>query len=325
MADDLDRERLERRWELVAAHRERLLRVARSRTASLADAEDAVQETLLRSVTFENLDEERVGPFLTTVVTRICADRYRANGMSDRLHQRLGARLVDDESPEEQVCDDAEAAAVAAVVTTLPKRQQAVVRARSIGLSCGEVAHHLGLTYSAVESALSRARATVRARVDVCLDATALAGARVAHVLRHLPAELPGAGAAVIGGLLTGALAVTPAAPVIAAAPPAPVHLAAVHTVARPAPRPARPAVTVSAPRPVALPQVPVPGLSDGTPQAHDVIHGFKAVPVHIRDNDPEHKYTFEDRIYHCVEYGVDLTPTIQCSYPPGEEPGNGS
>lgn len=59
---------------MVLPHRQRLLRLARLRAASPADAEDCVQEALLRVATHARLDQKRVGGLLTTIVLNLCAD-----------------------------------------------------------------------------------------------------------------------------------------------------------------------------------------------------------------------------------------------------------
>jgi RNA polymerase sigma factor (sigma-70 family) len=314
---DDDRERLARRWALVAAHRDRLLRLTSTRTASAADAEDAVQETMLRAVQFEDLDEDRLGAFLTSVALRVCADSYRSSGRVDRLHVRLGNGLVPDEAPDEHVCDDAEARAVAHVLATLPDRQRSVVTARSQGLSCHQVAHRLGLSYSAVESALSRARAAVRTRVETCLDATALAGIRVARMLRAVPAEVPGASAMAFGGLLTSALALQPAAPAVAAAAPPPViRTVTVATHHKAAARVARPA-TATSQHAVVTPATPPPARRPTpAPPKRDKIAGVGGAEV----TQTETGYTTQERLMHCVKYGVELQPTVQCKMPPPDD-----
>jgi RNA polymerase sigma-70 factor (ECF subfamily) len=314
-----DRDRLARRWALVAAHRDRLLRLTSTRTASAADAEDAVQETLLRAVQFDDLDEDRVGPFLTSVALRVCADSYRASGRVDRLHVRLGNGLVDEEPPDEQVCDDAEARAVASVVATLPDRQRRVVTARSQGLSCQQVATRLGLSYSAVESALSRARAAVRTRVEVCLDATALAGLRVARALRAVPGEVPSASAVAFGGALTSALALhatlpaaaLPEPPAVVRTVPAAHDHAAGTSAATPVPARSRGAVvTHVVPAPVVAPR----------PRPRPTSHKIAGVgPAQVSEQDTG--YTTQERLMHCVKYGIELQPTVQCKTPPPDAP----
>jgi RNA polymerase sigma factor (sigma-70 family) len=314
--EDADGDRIARRWALVAAHRDRLLRHARTRSASDADAEDAVQEAMIRSVLFEDLDEERVGPFLTTVTSRICADLHRYGGQDGRLRERLGNRLVDEVSPEEAACDVAEARSVAHVVDGLPARQQSVVRARSQGLSCTEIAGRLGLSYTAVESALARARATVRAKVDICLGATAPACLRVARALSGVPGELPGASVLAIGGLVGGLIM---------------SHPGALPDLATPGPRPAVVAASASGPPPTAPSPTPAPkpARRPAAPLARVLRDGPGAAvpspsrsPYRVGDvgvGEEHGEYTFEQRVMHCVTEGVEIGSRIECRTPDGD------
>ena len=65
------------RWRRMWSHREHLLKVARRRSMSAEDAEDAVHEAMLRAAERPDLDEERLVAWLTTVTMRLCVDRYR--------------------------------------------------------------------------------------------------------------------------------------------------------------------------------------------------------------------------------------------------------
>jgi RNA polymerase sigma factor (sigma-70 family) len=150
------------RWALLAVHRDYLLRIARGRTRSEQDAEDCVQEALLRCAQFADLDEERVVALLTSVTARLCVDLHRSRAARDRAMQRLTAEPAAAPSHEDAVCDRAEAAWVAGLVGALPRRQQQVVAARAAAGSGVEAAQRLGLSYKSVEAALGRARQTVR-------------------------------------------------------------------------------------------------------------------------------------------------------------------
>ncbi len=153
---------VQRRWAAVTAQRERLLRIARARTLNEQDAEDCVQEAMLRCVEFADLDEARLEAFLTTVTVRLCADTHRVRKQRDRVGPKLAGPLTDP-GPEEDVCDRAEAAWVADRFSSLPARQQEVVSARAEGMSYADTARRFGMTAAAVESMLSRARRTLRA------------------------------------------------------------------------------------------------------------------------------------------------------------------
>jgi DNA-directed RNA polymerase specialized sigma24 family protein len=139
------------RWHLVWQHRPDLLRVARRRTPTLADAEDCVSEAMLRTALHPCLDQDRVGAFLTAVTVRLCADVHRDRVRTARIASRHSGddRLVP--TPEALVCDRAEASWLASQVTrALTPRERAAVRARADAGAAGDAA------------ALARARAKAR-------------------------------------------------------------------------------------------------------------------------------------------------------------------
>ncbi|GAA4010590.1 sigma-70 family RNA polymerase sigma factor [Streptomyces plumbiresistens] len=150
------------RWQRMWSHREHLLRVARRRSMSIEDAEDAVHEAMLRAAERPGLDEERLAAWLTTVTMRLCVDRYRQ--VSREAEVRASPTLI---APgpvpvEEVVCDRAEAKWLAVRSGELPARQAEALRLRSEDLDVGQVAVRMGLSYRTVESLLARARRTLR-------------------------------------------------------------------------------------------------------------------------------------------------------------------
>ncbi|MGW2236917.1 sigma-70 family RNA polymerase sigma factor [Streptomyces sp. NPDC001759] len=150
------------RWRRMWSHREQLLKVARRRSMSQEDAEDAVHEAMLRAAERPDLDEERLGAWLTTVTMRLCVDRYRQ--VNREAEVRVSPRLI---APgpvpvEEAVCDRAEAKWLAVRSGELPDRQAEALWLKSEDLDVGQVAVKMGLSYRTVESLLARARRTLR-------------------------------------------------------------------------------------------------------------------------------------------------------------------
>ncbi|WP_328394633.1 sigma-70 family RNA polymerase sigma factor [Streptomyces sp. NBC_00390] len=150
------------RWQRAWAHREQLLKVARRRSVSLEDAEDAVHEAMLRAAENPHLDDERLGAWLTTVTMRLCVDRHRQVNRENEV--RSSPRLL---APvpvpvEEAVCDRAEAMWLAHRSDELPARQAEALWLKSEDLDVGQVAVKMGLSYRTVESLLARARRTLR-------------------------------------------------------------------------------------------------------------------------------------------------------------------
>jgi RNA polymerase sigma factor (sigma-70 family) len=150
------------RWERMWSHREQLLKVARRRSMSPEDAEDAVHEAMLRAAERPDLDDERLAAWLTTVTMRLCVDRYRQ--VNREAEVRTSPTLV---APgpvpvDEAVCDRAEARWLAVRSGELPARQAEALRLKSQDLDVGQVAVRMGLSYRTVESLLARARRTLR-------------------------------------------------------------------------------------------------------------------------------------------------------------------
>ncbi|MFF4546754.1 sigma-70 family RNA polymerase sigma factor [Streptomyces sp. NPDC001435] len=150
------------RWQRMWSHREQLLKVARRRSMSLEDAEDAVHEAMLRAAERPDLDDERLGAWLTTVTMRLCVDRYR---QVNREAKVSGSPTLVAPGPvpiDEAVCDRAEARWLAVRSGELPARQAEALRLKSEDLDVGQVAVRMGLSYRTVESLLARARRTLR-------------------------------------------------------------------------------------------------------------------------------------------------------------------
>jgi RNA polymerase sigma-70 factor (TIGR02960 family) len=148
--------------------------------ASFEDAEDLVQETLLRAwrrrADLER--EEHVRAWLYRIATNACLDTIKAR---DRRVAALGSfrdipwlepypdRLLEPEAP---TADEPASALIGretieltflAVIQLLPARQRAVLILREVlGWSAAEVADALEIGVAAVNSALQRARATLR-------------------------------------------------------------------------------------------------------------------------------------------------------------------
>ncbi|WP_329050085.1 sigma-70 family RNA polymerase sigma factor [Streptomyces violaceus] len=157
------------RWRRMWCHREHLLKVARRRSMSPEDAEDAVHEAMLRAAERPDLDEERLAAWLTTVTMRLCVDRYRQ--VNREAEVRTSPTLI---APgpvpvEEAVCDRAEAKWLAVRSGELPARQAEALRLKSEDLDVGQVAVRMGLSYRTVESLLARARRTLRQSLSATL------------------------------------------------------------------------------------------------------------------------------------------------------------
>lgn len=321
--DPADRTERERRWAAVGAHRDRLLRLSRARCANPQDAEDCVQEAMLRAVEFDTLDEERLGPFLTTVTVRLCTDLHRGRSRGDRLSRRLAAYAAAVEpGPEDAVCDRAESVWLSRHVDTLPLRQREIVHARAAGESCGAVAEQLRMSYAAIESALSRARRTLRGALESTLGLAALPS-RCRPRLTEAGAV--GLGAVAMTAVTFGGLAVVGSAP---------EHHAAVPAAAAPvgARAPGRSASATRAGAAAAGPAGVVAGAAARTgalppgevrPAAREPGGEFfraEAGGFSVAGDDGDPPPGFGDPTpVDCVERGVEAYPRAGCQYDPDD------
>src|SRR6266705_3324693 len=83
-------------------HRARLRAVAYRMLGSLAEADDAVQDTWLRVSRSGASEVENLGGWLTTIVARVCLNVMRSRNV--RREESLGVHLPDPviKSPEEE-------------------------------------------------------------------------------------------------------------------------------------------------------------------------------------------------------------------------------
>lgn len=154
-------------WAAAWAHRDRLLRIARSRLASPDDAEDCVQEAIIRCAVAPDVDLARVGALLTTITVRLCVDVHRSHACAGRAYSRLeSATTTFVPADDDAVCDRVDAARVAPSLDRLGARERAVIEARAAGFGPAEAARALGITVKAAESAFTRARVKIRRQLE---------------------------------------------------------------------------------------------------------------------------------------------------------------
>jgi RNA polymerase sigma factor (sigma-70 family) len=149
-------------WRDLWRERPALLRLALRHSTSYEDAEDAVSDALLRAAESDGV--ERVGPWMTRVTVNLCHDAARERARAPKRLAYARGLAGCQETLDERVCDRDAARSVARRVSDLPARQRNVVVLTAQGLSVGEVAEHMAVSYKTVESLLARARAAVRSR-----------------------------------------------------------------------------------------------------------------------------------------------------------------
>jgi RNA polymerase sigma-70 factor (TIGR02960 family) len=165
-------EELERYRREIHVHCYRML-------ASYDEAEDAVQETFLRAWRGrESFDGDFLRAWLYRIATNVCLDAVRARGRRlprmrsfaevgwltpypDNLLDQIPA--PDDQPDTVVVARETVELAFLAALQVLPPRQRAALLAREVlGLPATETAEMLGTTVAAANSALQRARRTMR-------------------------------------------------------------------------------------------------------------------------------------------------------------------
>jgi RNA polymerase sigma-70 factor (ECF subfamily) len=153
---------------LVARHLARVLSLARRITGNVAEAEDVAQEAFLRA--WQKAPDWRVGEarfstWLYRVAVNLCLDRKRRKPMAPL--EAAGDPLDPAPSAESRLAEHQRTRIVAAALAGLPDRQRAaLVLSYYEGVSNVEAARVLGVSVSALESLLVRARKALRAELE---------------------------------------------------------------------------------------------------------------------------------------------------------------
>lgn len=147
-------------------HKDKLYRLALRITLQRPEAEDVVQETLIRA--WERREElgnvESVEAYLLTVCRNLAIDR---RDKKDNQNVSLGEEEMElpasDISPQERLEYEERLRRVHELFSKLPERQRTVMQLRDIeGLSYRETAQAMGITEDVVRITLHRARAAIR-------------------------------------------------------------------------------------------------------------------------------------------------------------------
>jgi RNA polymerase sigma factor (sigma-70 family) len=154
---------------LVARHRRSLVRHC-TRVLGAADAEEAVQEALLRAhrALARGTVVHAAGPWLHTIARHTALNLLRARNARREIAQdrcpEAGAQ-EDRRTEHRQDLRD-----LIAAVGSLPARQRDAIVMREVeGRSYDEIARHLGASHGAVRQLLSRARSSIRSRLGAVI------------------------------------------------------------------------------------------------------------------------------------------------------------
>ena len=147
-----------REFEIFARQcRSKLLTTARGYIPDIAEAEDVVQDALLKLYAMRHRLEEQRSPeaLAITIVRHLAIDSLRRKQRYPEV--ALDASIVD--SPEE--CDE-RIRAVLKLMDGLPSKQQIILRMKHIeGLECEQIAQIVGVSIDAVYQNLCRARRAI--------------------------------------------------------------------------------------------------------------------------------------------------------------------
>ncbi len=158
--------------EQVLSELEVLYRVARRLTRDANDAEDLVQETLLRAYrAFDRFDGRHPRAWLLTILRNRFyteAKRARPDLLDEEVSQRLPAHGADgrgEGTEEAALAGELDPVVRAALAALSPKHRAVIALVDLDGLSYQEAADLLEVPAGTVMSRLHRARSKVRARL----------------------------------------------------------------------------------------------------------------------------------------------------------------
>jgi RNA polymerase sigma-70 factor (ECF subfamily) len=143
---------------LFRTYHESLVRYLTRRLGDRDWAEDVTQETFVRALRQERIDNER--SWLFAVATNLVRDGAR-QAARERRHLELMAnevRAAEQESPELMLERAQEAGDARRALDALAERDRQALLLKEEGLDYGEIAEILGVEKSSVGTTLSRAR-----------------------------------------------------------------------------------------------------------------------------------------------------------------------
>src|SRR5207248_5876084 len=154
---------------LYRAHAGDVYRYSLALTGNPADAEDVAQTTFMNAYRALERGEHPAQPrsWLIAIAHNVCRQRFR------QASRRPAEVVFDEEAAEALVPDESAptAADIQRALGHLPTAQREAIVMRELeGRSYAEIGETLGLTVSAVESTLFRARRALREQIEASLS-----------------------------------------------------------------------------------------------------------------------------------------------------------
>lgn len=143
----------------------RLRRYVRARTREGHDAEDVVQETLLKLLQRAPLPRDAARAWVFTTAQRAAVDRWRRRSKAGPLDAEAAAPA----DPEANETAAYLAGCLAPMLRGLAEADREVLRRIDVeGAAQADVARELGLSGSTLRSRVQRARTRLRAAIEAC-------------------------------------------------------------------------------------------------------------------------------------------------------------
>lgn len=148
-------------WADLLPHRTRALRVARAAGLTQDDAEDCVQDVLIKLATMQDRRAEGLPGLISAATRNRAMDMHRARARRDRVASVLVGRDVAAADHADDIADAIEGQWLLARSHELGSRQRRVLHARIAGLNPAATALHTGLSLKSAEGAYRLARQAV--------------------------------------------------------------------------------------------------------------------------------------------------------------------
>jgi RNA polymerase sigma-70 factor (ECF subfamily) len=150
--------------EKVMPARDKMYRLAKSILGGRDDAEDVVQETLVK-IWNKNIDInniESIESFAFKCVKNLCLDRIKINKNRQKLLE-LNTSDAPQSTPEKSTENKDAMEKIKLIMARLPEKQRIILHLRDIeGLTNGRISEIMGIKSEAVRTNLSRARKFIR-------------------------------------------------------------------------------------------------------------------------------------------------------------------